>query len=83
VTIEGSRFTPSTLTVHVGDSIVWVNKDLFPHTATSSAAPSSTARFDSQAIAPERSWTYKASVKGEFDYVCSFHPTMKGTLRVQ
>ena len=78
MTIEGSRFTPATLTVRVGDSIVWVNKDLFPHTATSSAA-----RFDSQAIAPEQSWTYKVTAKGNFAYVCTFHPTMQGALRVQ
>jgi plastocyanin len=77
VTIEGSRFTPSTLTVRAGDSIVWVNKDLFPHTATSAA------HFDSNAIAPEQSWTYKASAKGDFAYVCAYHPTMKATLRVE
>jgi plastocyanin len=78
VTIEGSRFIPSTLTVRVGDSIVWLNKDLFPHTATSSAG-----KFDSQGIAPEQSWTYKAAAKGAFDYVCIYHPTMRGTLQVK
>lgn len=88
MTIEGSRYIPSTLTVRVGDSIVWVNKDLFPHTATSSAAatsaaPSASAVFDSQAIAPEQAWTYKASAKGDYAYVCLYHPTMKGTLRVR
>ena len=37
VVIEGSRFSPSALTVKAGDSVMWLNKDLFPHTATARA----------------------------------------------
>jgi plastocyanin len=78
VVIEASHFEPDTLTVHVGDKITWVNKDPFPHTATSAG------NFDSAAIQPDQSWTFTAKSKGDFDYICSFHPTaMKGTLRVQ
>ena len=43
VTIEGMRFQPERLTVARGDTVVWVNKDLVPHTATSEAGG-----FDSQ-----------------------------------
>ena len=78
LTIEGTTFTPETLTVKVGDTIVWTNKDPFPHTITST-----TGAFDSQAIAPEKSWQYKAVKKGEFPYACTLHPTMKGRLVVQ
>jgi plastocyanin len=78
VIMEGSRFVPSTLVVKPGDAVVWVNKDLFPHTATSKAGT-----FDSQAIAVGKSWTYTAVTRGDFSYTCTFHPTMKGTLRVQ
>ena len=78
VVIEASRFDPETLTVHVGDRITWVNKDPFPHTATAAGD------FDSAAIQPDQSWTFTAKAKGDFSYICSFHPTtMKGTLRVQ
>jgi plastocyanin len=35
VTIEAMRFRPEHLTVASGDTIVWINKDLVPHTATS------------------------------------------------
>jgi plastocyanin len=76
VVMEAVSFQPGVLTVKTGDSIVWRNQDPFPHTATSSA-------FDSQSIAPGQSWTYTAKTRGEFPYVCTFHPTMKGTLRVQ
>ena len=78
VTIEGMRFEPQTLTVSSGDTIVWVNKDLVPHTATSKAGG-----FDSKTIQADESWTYTAGTKGEFAYICAFHPAMKATLRVQ
>jgi plastocyanin len=78
LTIEAMTFTPELLTVKVGDTIVWTNKDPFPHTVTSAAGG-----FDSHEIAPEASFTYKAVKKGEFPYTCTFHPTMKGRLRVE
>jgi plastocyanin len=78
VVIEAMRFQPEVLTVRVGDSVVWVNKDPFPHTATSK-----TGGFDSQSIQADKSWTYVPKKKGEIDYVCTLHPTMKGTLRVR
>jgi plastocyanin len=78
VTIEGSTFDPSSLTVAAGDTIVWLNKDPFPHTATSNDGT-----VNSQSIAAGQSWNYTASKRGSFPYTCTFHPAMKGTLRVQ
>jgi plastocyanin len=78
VTIEEMQFKPAELTVKVGDSIVWVNKDMFPHTATSKAKA-----FDSQQIDPGQSWTYRAMKKGAGPYICALHPTMLGTLRIK
>ena len=78
VTIEGMRFQPERLTVARGDTIVWVNKDLVPHTATSKAG-----RFDSQTIRTDKSWRFTARTKGEFPYFCTFHPTMQAVLNVK
>ena len=78
VTIDAMRFQPEVLTVAPGDAIVWVNKDPFPHTATSPAGG-----FDSREIATGASWKHTAAKKGEFEYVCTLHPTMRGTLRVE
>jgi plastocyanin len=78
VTIEAMRFQPERLTVARNDTIVWVNEDLVPHTATSEAG-----RFDSQTIETGKSWRFTAREKGEFLYVCAFHPTMKATLNVK
>ena len=78
VTIEGMQFNPPQLTVHRGERIVWVNKDLFPHTVTANDKS-----FDSGAIAANASWSYVAGKKGEYAYSCTFHPTMHGKLTVQ
>lgn len=78
VIIEEMRFQPEHLTVTRGDTIRWVNKDVVPHTATSGAG-----RFDSQTIKTAESWTFTANTRGEFPYVCTFHPTMKAMLNVK
>jgi plastocyanin len=78
VAIDGTTYQPSTLTVKVGEVVTWQNKDPFPHTVTSKDAG-----FDSQSIAAGKSFKYTAAKRGEFSYVCSLHPTMKATLRVE
>jgi plastocyanin len=76
VIMETMEFRPKMLTVRSGDSIVWVNKDLVPHTATND-------RFDSKTIPAGKSWKYTILTKGDFPYGCTFHPTMRATLRVK
>lgn len=76
VVIENMRFDPSLLTVKRGDKVTWVNKDLFPHTAT--AADKKT--FDSGEIPAAGSWSFVVRAAGQFEYICKLHPTMKGTL---
>jgi plastocyanin len=77
VAIEAVRFDPQDLTVKVGDTIVWINHDPFPHTATAVGK-----QFDSHEIATGRSWKYTARKAGVFAYACTLHPTMLGTSRV-
>jgi plastocyanin len=77
VTMEGMRFQPEVLTVTSGDTVFWVNKDLVAHTAT---APDGT--FDSKLIAPDQSWKLTVRTPGDIAYGCTYHPTMKGTLKV-
>jgi plastocyanin len=79
VTIEGMQFRPQELTVASGDIIVWINKDLVAHTATSATA----GIFDSKLIAPDKSWKLTIRTKGDLSYTCTYHPTMKGSLRVE
>jgi plastocyanin len=78
VAIDGVAFDPATLTVKVGETVVWVNKDPFPHTVTSQAGG-----FDSHDIAPGQSWSYTTTKTGVFPYLCTLHPTMHATLKVE
>ena len=78
VIVEAMRFMPQTLTVQRGDRVVWVNKDLFPHTATATAGS-----FDSGSIAANTSWAYVARDPGRHAYLCSLHTTMTGELTIQ
>jgi plastocyanin len=78
IVIADMKFVPETLTVKAGDSIVWTNKDFFPHTATAQDKT-----FDSRDIATNKSWKYVATKKGAFPYICTLHPTMKATLIVK
>jgi plastocyanin len=77
VVMDGTRFIPEALTVQRGNRVVWVNKDPFPHTATAAGT------FDSNAIDAGHSWSYVARKTGQFPYVCTLHPGMKGVLVVQ
>jgi plastocyanin len=78
VIIEGMRFQPQGLTVAPGDTIVWINRDMVPHTATAADKG-----FDSSEIAAGKSWTYTVQAKGEISYSCTYHPLMKGSVRVK
>jgi plastocyanin len=77
VVIEGMRFEPEVLAVAAGDTVVWVNKDFVPHTATSKAG-----HFDSKTILAGASWTYTVRGTGDIVYRCTFHPTMTAVLQV-
>lgn len=76
--IEAMQFSPQVLEVSAGDTVVWLNKDAFPHDATAN-----NRSFRSPAIAPNGSWKFKAVKKGTFSYICTLHPTMKAKLVVK
>jgi plastocyanin len=76
VAIRDMQFTPAELTVAVGDTIVWTNDDLVPHTVTSK--PPGT--FDSTQLDSHAQWRYVVTAAGAFPYVCTYHPTMHGTI---
>ena len=77
VTIDGSKYEPAAITVKKGETVTWVNKDPFPHTVTSAG------KFDSKSIAPNGKWSWRAKASGEHTYICTLHPNMKGTLKVE
>ena len=78
VEIRGFAYLPATLEVAEGDTVVWVNRDAVPHTATRDGGG-----WDSGSIDAERSWRLVASPGGSQPYYCTFHPSMRGVLVVR
>lgn len=78
VTIENLQFHPVTLTVKRGDTVVWRNADLFPHNVVAQSGA-----FRSPEVGASGTWVYTAKQAGEFPYVCTLHPSMKGMLIVR
>jgi plastocyanin len=78
VVIENMRFQPEAVAVKAGERVVWVNKDLVPHTATAGDGA-----FDSHDIDPGAQWSYTAAKSGDHAYACTFHPSMTGKITVQ
>lgn len=78
VLIEGMQFKPPSLLVKRGDTIVWKNADLVPHTVTASDKS-----FDSEPIEASGTWSLHVQTPGEITYVCTIHPLMKGKIAVE
>ena len=78
VVVEAVTYRPNVLAIRAGDSVVWVNKDPFPHTVTSASAG-----FDSKVVEAGKSWKLTLRKRGELRYVCTLQPTMAGILRVE
>ena len=77
IKIDGMQFSIATVSVNRGDTVTWRNNDVVPHTVT---AP---GRFDSGAIAPGKTFSRKMDRPGTYDYVCTYHPGMKGRIQVK
>jgi plastocyanin len=77
IEIRGFRFAPETVRLRPGDTVVWVNRDLVPHTAT--AADRS---WDSGLIKPGGRWTMTVTFRTGLAYFCRYHPSMKAGLRI-
>jgi plastocyanin len=78
VLIKDMKFVPDHLDVAKGDTVIWKNEDIVPHTATDAGV------FDSKAILANKSFKYKFKKAGEFSYICIFHPTtMKASISVK
>lgn len=77
IRMMGIAFEPKQVTVHVGDTLEWANRDIVAHTAT----------------ARDKSWDVNVlagkngrmvmKAPGRFDYICRYHPNMTGEIIVE
>ena len=77
VSIEDFYFEPANAAVQPGDTIVWINEGVHPHTVTADDGS-----FDSGTLQPGQafSWTFRAP--GTVSYYCTIHPFMRGSVSV-
>ena len=80
VWIQGSAFSPATITVTAGTTIKWTNKDGMSHTVTSDVGGAEI--FDSGSMANGATFTWQFNNTGSFKYHCTFHSGMKATVVV-
>jgi plastocyanin len=79
VEIRGMAFHPEVLELRQGDTVVWINRDIVPHTATASR----TSGWDTGTLLQGQIGQYVASHAGDDPYFCKLHPVMLGKLIVR
>ncbi len=79
VDIKDFAYNPDPLTVAVGQQVTWVNQDPTPHTVTAQDRD----LLQSGTLNKGDRYTETFEAAGTYEYVCEFHPNMKGTLIVQ
>lgn len=78
VKIDNFVFGPQTITVPVGTTVTWVNKDDIPHTVVSTDGV-----FKSKVRDTDEKFSYTFDKPGTYSYYCSVHPKMTGKVVVQ
>ncbi len=80
VASEIVNFTHQDLAVSVGTTITWVNRDSASHTSTSRIG--SAGRWNSRGLRTGETFTFTLNEPGTYQYLCSIHPSMTGTVTV-
>lgn len=79
VEIRDFAYSPSSLLIQPGDTVIWKNKDSVGHTVTSDSGD----ELDSSLLGNGDSYSYKFTTIGNYAYHCTPHPYMKGTVIVE
>jgi amicyanin len=77
VNITDFKFNPATLTVPVGTTVTWTNQDEEPHTIAAKDGS-----FHSPGMDTHATYSFTFNTPGSYDYICSIHPFMTGTVVV-
>jgi len=79
VSILDYKFNPPQLTVRVGESVKWINKE---KRTTHSVLFTGPGGFESERFFPDESWQRTFDKVGSYPYSCGPHPEMKGLIEV-
>jgi plastocyanin len=77
VEIEDFTYNPDPVTIEEGGKVIWINRDSAPHTATAEDGSFDTGTLDEGKLESE---SFKQP--GTYEYICSIHPQMHGTVEV-
>jgi plastocyanin len=80
VKIDNFSFGPVTLTVPVGTTVTWINRDDIPHTVVST---DDSKTFKSKVLDTDEKFFFTFNKAGTYPYFCSIHPKMTGKVIVQ
>lgn len=78
IVLKDFHFSPMSLTVPAGATVIWKNLDGEPHTVVSDAG-----LFRSGGLDQNDSFTFTFDKPGTYRFICSIHPTMMGTIVVK
>ena len=78
VKIDNFSFGPGTLTVPVGTTVTWTNRDDIPHTVVGTEGV-----FKSKVLDTDESFSFTFGKAGSYEYFCSIHQKMTGKIVVQ
>jgi amicyanin len=79
VLIEGFKYEPQDLTIPVGETVNWINKDSVGHTVTSDEGE----ELNSNLLAQDEIYEHTFNQAGEYPYYCVPHPFMTGKIIVE
>jgi plastocyanin len=80
VLIENYQFLPNSLTVPIGTTLTWINKDSEVHTVTADNTPPT---FKSPGLDTDDKFSFTFNKAGVYSYHCSLHPHMTGKIVLQ
>jgi plastocyanin len=78
INIKDFMFTPRNLTIPVGSKVTWTNKDEEPHKVAEV-----NSSFTSKPLDTDEGFTYEFTAPGKYEYFCTVHPRMTGTIIVE
>jgi plastocyanin len=83
-TMGNKAYSPNPIEVMVGGGVTWSNDDSQIHTATSGSVGSadSGSVFDSGILSPDATFDFVFDKAGTYDYYCTLHPQMVGTINI-
>lgn len=79
VVMQNTAYSPSTITVRVGQRITWVNEDGALHDVVSTDGE----KIESELFPKGESFSFTPTRRGEIYYVCTIHPGMEGSITVE